>query len=353
MSLAWPVALITLLLVPLAVFGYTRLERRRAARVAKLAAQGLVPTATSSATKKRRHLPFALMMAALSTLAIAMARPQANVSLPKRQGTVILAFDVSNSMRADDLKPNRMDAARAAAKLFVEKQPAQIRIGIVAFSDGGVVTQTPTLERAEAVAALDRLSTEGGTSLGQGIFTSLTAIAGKPITSTTDSSGPIAPGDGGPPRPPTPAEGETGTSIDPTALDIGFYGKANAIVLLSDGENTGDPDPVEMSKLSAVAGVRIFTIGIGSPEGSVVSVDGFNLSTALNEELLTEIATVSDGEYFRAADTESLNKVYEGIDLEFVREDAKTELTGLFAAGAALFLVLGAALSLLWFGRVL
>jgi Ca-activated chloride channel homolog len=348
MSLAWPAALLTLVLVPLAIYAYVRLGRRRKQRSAALAAQGLVPTATAAKLRKRRHLPFALMMGALSVLAVAMARPHANVSVPKRQGTVILAFDVSNSMQADDLKPTRIDAAREAAKRFVEKQPPQIRIGIVAFSDGGVLTQAPTVERAEAIAALDRLGAQGGTSLGKGIFTSLTAIAGQPIPTGVDA--PAAPGDGRPAPTQGPGEPET---VDPSTVDIGFYGKANAIVLLSDGENTGDPDPVEMAKLSAVAGVRIFTIGIGSPEGTVVNVDGFNLSTKLDEALLTEMATVSDGEYFRAADAESLNKVYDGIDLEFVREPAKTELTGLFAAGAALLLVLGAALSLLWFGRVL
>jgi Ca-activated chloride channel family protein len=231
-------------------------------------------------------------------------------------------------MVATDLEPTRMDAARAAAKTFVQKQPSSIKIGIVAFSDGGLVTQQPTELRADLLAAIDRLKPQGGTSLGKGVFTALNAIAGKPIVLDDQA-----------------AAGNFDN------LDIGYYRSA-AIVLLSDGENTSSPDPLEVAKLASAAGVRIYPIGIGSPDGTVVKIDGFSVATKLDEEMLTSIASVSDGTYYRATDAASLSKIYSTIDLRFTSEPKRTEVTGLVAGVSTVLLFIGAALSLLWFGRV-
>lgn len=329
MSFVWPSALVGLVAVPLAVLGYARLLRRRAARVAALAAQGFVLTAAAARRRRLRHVPFALFLAALTLLLVALARPEASVSLPRREGTVILAFDVSSSMVATDLAPSRLRAAQDAATRFVERQPDSIRIGVVAFSDGGLVTQAVTDSRPDVIAAIERLSPQGGTSLGQGIFTALGAIAGKPIVLDD-------------------ATVESGSLDD---VEIGFFGSA-AIVLLSDGENTAQPDPQDVAELASVAGVNIHTIGIGSPEGSVVEIEGFSVATALDEETLTAIATVTDGTYSAAADPEALAEVYAGIDLEITAEADKTEITGLVAGVSALLVFLGAALSLGLTGRV-
>ena len=262
MSFLWPRALVLLLAVPLLVAGYVALVRRRAQRTAELAALGFTPTAAAKRRRRLRHIPFALLLAAVVLLLVALARPQMTIGLPYREGTVILAFDVSNSMRADDLQPTRMDAAKAAAHAFVDKQPSSIRIGIVAFSTGGLVTQEPTSVKADVQAAIDRLTPLGATSLGQGIFASLNAIAGKPL------------------------------AVDPDALangtdniDVGYYSSA-AIVLLSDGENTATPDPLEVARLASVAGVKIYPIGIGSPDGAVIKIGGFSVATALDEQEL-------------------------------------------------------------------
>lgn len=273
-------------------------------------------------------MPFALLTLATALALVSLARPSTNLSIPHREGTVILAFDVSNSMLATDLKPTRLDAAKAAAETFVEKQPSTIKIGVVAFSDNGLTTQAPTSVRADVLAAIGRLTPEGGTSLAAGIFTSLSAIAGKPIALSQEA---------------------LNGNLD--HVDIGYFGSAT-VLLLSDGENTAQADPLEVAKLASTAGVRVYTVGIGSPQGTVVTIDGFNIATALDEMQLTDIASVTNGKYFLAQDSASLASIYGSIKLAFVSHGQKTEITGLFAGAAAILLIVGATLSMLWFGRV-
>lgn len=328
MSFALPVMLGLLVLVPVLVVLYLQLLRRRAVRAAELAKQGFVPNAAALKLRRRRHVPFAFFLAALTLMLIALARPQASVSLPRREGTVILAFDVSNSMKATDIKPTRMEAAKAAAKGFVEKQPSSIQIGVVAFSDGALITRPPTKDKAAVLDAIKRLTPAGGTSLGQGMFMSLNAIAGKPIPITEDD-----------------------LAREVEELDIGYFGSA-AVVMLSDGENTSRLDPKKVAELASVAGVKVYPIGLGSAEGTVVDIDGFQIATALDEELLTEIAEVSDGTYYQAADETALAEVYNKIDLRLESVSEKREITGLFTGASAVLLVIGAGLSLFWLGRM-
>ena len=266
---------------------------------------------------------------ALALVCFSLARPTVSVALPEREGTVILAFDVSNSMRADDLEPTRIEAAKEAAIAFVERQPRTIKIGVVAFGDGAVTTLKPSNVEEDVIAAIKRLSVGGGTSLGQGLHTSLGAIAGKPLTID-----------------------EEALERDDGAVNIGFFG-SSAIVLLSDGENTSELDPLRLAEVASTAGVPVHAIGVGTEEGSVVEVDGFSLATALDEALLQEIAEVTDGTYQQAADAEALTGIYESIDLDFKRVDEPREVTALFAAVGGLLLALGSVLSIAWFGRVI
>jgi Ca-activated chloride channel homolog len=328
MSFLWPGMLVLLLGVPFLVLGYLALVRRRDRRAAELAAQGFVPTATAQRRRRRRHVPFAFFLAAIIVALLALARPEASLSIPRREGTVVLAFDASNSMQATDLEPSRMEAAKAAARAFVQQQPSSIEIGVVAFSDGGLVTLPPTRSDEEVLTAIDRLSSQGATSLGQGIFTALSAISGTPITVDL---------------------GALQGDIDD--IDIGYFG-SSAVILLSDGENTSEPDPLDVAELAAVAGVKIYPIGLGSPDGTVVEVDGFNVATALDEALLEDIASVTDGRYFRAEDANELAQVYDQVDLQFVREAEYREVTGILTGISLVLLVVGATLSLVWFGRL-
>ena len=322
----WMLAL--LVVVPALIAAYVSSLRRRARRSAELAAQGLVVTSPASRMRIRRHVPFALFAAALTLLLVGMARPLTTIKTPRREGTVVLAVDVSNSMRADDVKPTRLDAAKLAARTFTDRQPPAVRIGVVAFGDGAVVVQTPTTAHADVVKAIDRLSSGGGTSLGQGLVTSLTAIAGKPVT------------------------------IDPQALasdaaqvDIGYFGSAT-IVLLSDGEETSQPDPVSVAEVASVAGVRVQTIGIGTDSGAVVQIDGFSVATALDSDLLKQVAQVTDGTYHEVSDEAGIAAISKTIDLRFKIVSQHTEVTGLFSAAGVVLLLAGALLSVLWFGRV-
>src|SRR5436190_5806304 len=328
MSFLWPGMLVLLVVVPLVVVGYVRLMRRRAERAAALAAQGFAPNAAARRLRRVRHVPAVLFLVAVVVLLVAFARPEVSVGLPQREGTVILAFDVSNSMLAKDLAPTRMDAAKAAAKQFVQRQPGSIKIGIVAFNNGALITQQPTATRADTLAAIDRLSPTGGTSLGGGIFTALSAIAGRPL-----------------------ALPEGATEDDIANANIRYYGPA-AIVLLSDGENMSGPDPAAVAQLASTAGVHIYAIGIGSPQGTVVQVGGFSVATALDEDVLTQIASVTNGKYYNAQDTETLSQIYKHIDLRTVTNPKQTEITALLAAVSTLLLLVGGALSMVWFGRL-
>jgi Ca-activated chloride channel homolog len=327
MSFISPGMLVLLVLVPLAVALYVKVDRQRRARAASLAAMGFAP-ASARRPRSVRHVPAILFLTAIALMIVAFARPQMSVGLPHREGVVILAFDVSNSMLATDLQPTRMDAAKSAAKEFVDEQPDTIKIGVVAFNNGALITQQPTSDRSEALAAIDRLTLTGATSLGQGIFASLSAIAGKPLSLPEDAS-----------------------TDDIADVDIGYYGSA-AIVLLSDGENTSGPDAEAVAQLASTAGVHIFPIGIGSTEGTVLEIDGFNVATALDEETLTQIASVTNGTYFNAQDSETLTQVYRSIDLRTVTDPKQTEVTALFAGVSTLLLLVGGVMSMVWFGRL-
>jgi Ca-activated chloride channel family protein len=326
MTLTWPWALLGLLAIPLIVAGHRRLLRQQEVRRAELARQGLV---LSPAPRDRlQKLGSVLLVLALLVLVVALTRPVAAVAEPRREGTVILAFDVSTSMGATDLKPTRLEAAKSAARGFVGKQPTSVRIGIVAFGGTGLVTQRPTDDRATVLAAINRLDPQGDTSLGGGMLGALSAIAGKPITKLADA--------------------ESGGEDE---SDIGYYG-GTAIVLLTDGENTTGPSPREVADLASAAGVRIEPIGLGTPTGTVLEVDGFSIATALDAATLEAIAERTGGTYREADDAASLAAIYESIELNWTMRTVPHEVTSLVAALAALLLAAGATIAVLRQGRV-
>ena len=330
MSFIWPLMLFSLLLIPLLAGLYLWLLRRQRQAAVELGAWGDLRDRAGRKIGSRRHLPPTIFLAGLSLLLLTAARPEMPVTLPRIEGTVILAIDVSGSMRADDLDPTRMEAAKAAARAFVEEQPPTILIGVVAFSGGGVVVQPPTDDRAAVFATIERLSPEGSTSLGQGLFASLSAIAGEAI------------------------------ALDPAALaenpdpdqlsQIGDFPSA-VVVLLSDGENTAPPDPLAVAQLAADARVRIFPVGIGSPEGTVVEIDGFKILSQLQETRLRQIASLANGRYYQATDEESLWEIYKTIDLQMTVSAEKMEITSIVAGVSVLLFSIGGALTLVWFGR--
>jgi Ca-activated chloride channel homolog len=303
--------------------GYYWLQRRR---TSALAAVGLSTTNPGWAGL-RRHIPPLLFLVALVLLLLAVARPQATVPVPRAAGTVILAFDVSNSMAAEDIDPNRLAAAKAAAVSFVETQPDTVDIGVIAFSQGALTTRLPTNDHAGTVSAINRLTVGGGTSLGNAIIASLAAITGKTVGLPDPAS-------------PTPPP------------DLGYWGSAT-IVLLSDGEDTGGPDAVAAAELAADAGVHIETIGVGTVEGTTIEVDGYQISTSLNEGLLAEVAQIGSGSYHRAQDAQALGAIYQSLDLRITTEEELIELTGAAVVIALLLLTIGGLLMINWFGRII
>jgi Ca-activated chloride channel homolog len=329
MSLKSPWMLLWLACVPLLVLVYLGAMRARAERFTRLASEGLVPTASGGPARWKRHVPFALFATAIALVCFALARPTVSLALPERQGTVILAFDVSNSMRANDLEPTRLGAAKAAGIAFAKRQPSSVRLGVVAFGDSAVTVLQPTNLKTDVIAAIRHLSAGGGTSLAQGMLQSLDAIAGKKLTLEVSA-----------------------LQSDAGAVKIGYFG-SSSIVLLSDGENTTRPDPLSLAEVASTAGVRVHAVGIGTTKGTVVQIDGFSVATALDEDLLKKMAQITDGTYDRASDNQALAQISKSIHPELKAVKKPREATALFAAGGGLLLVVGSVLSLAWLGRVI
>jgi Ca-activated chloride channel family protein len=335
MSFAWPTLLLVLLCVPLLVVLYLRLQQRRRKFAAQYGNLGLVRNAAGSGPGVRRHIPAIIFLTGITLLLISMARPQATVSVPRIEGTVILTFDVSGSMSADDLQPTRMEASKLAALDFVDKQPSSVLIGVVAFSDGGISVQAPTENRDETIATIERLVPRRGTSVGNGILVALNTIAvaagDPPILTTTSMS-----------------DGQAPTAIPSPQ---GWYTSA-VIVLLTDGENNQSPDPLAATDLAADLGVRIYTVGIGTPAGATITVEGFTVHSQLNEPMLQYIADTTGGEYYNAGSAEDLRRIYNDLEPKLSLKREEMEITSILAGISFLVILIGGAISLLWFGHI-
>lgn len=335
MTFIWPEMLICLLLIPAFIALYVAMLQRRRRLVARYGNYGLVQGTGSRRLGVRRHIPSVFFLLALMFLIVALARPQTVLSLPRLEGTIILAFDVSGSMGADDMKPTRLDAAKAAAVEFVQRQPSTVQIGVVSFSDAGFATQAPTNDQGEVLAAINRLTVERGTSLAHGIEASLSAIAAgtnQPLTLAI--------------RPETDTPAPT-----PTPVPKGTY-TSSVIVLLTDGENTQMPDPFELAQTAADRGVRIYTVGVGSAAGATLHIDGFTINSRLDEPTLQQISQMTGGTYYNAENEKDLHTIYDNLDPQVIIKEQKIEVTSLLAGAGILVLMIGGALSLMWLGRL-
>lgn len=319
------------------VAGYVVVQRRR---TAALAAVGI----GAGRSAVRRHLPYGLFLAALVVLLLGLARPTATLALPRLAGTVVLVFDISQSMTADDVAPDRLEAAKAAAARFVEAQPDSVDIGVVAFGEGALTTLLPGADHEQALAAIDRLRPAGGTSLGQAVLGGLSAVVGEPVSLPDDEAG--GSGSGG-----SDSGGSGSDGSDAGASDLGYWGSAT-IVVFSDGENTTGPDPGAAAALAATAGVHIETVGVGTAAGATVEVDGYQVATALDAELLTTIAETTNGSYHAVEDAAQLDDVAASLDLRNVARAEPVELTAGFVLLALALLTAGGLLMVRWYGRL-
>lgn len=352
MTFQWPLALWSLLAVPLLIGLYLWLLRRKAKHAVRYPSLGLVREAQGVGQRLRRHVPALLCLSAVVALLLAAARPQAVVPALSARQTIILAIDVSLSMRATDVEPSRFLAAQAAAKAFFEKLPEPVRVGIVSFAGAAALVQPPTNNREELDAAVDRLQMQRQTATGGALLVSLAALlpeAGIDVELYTFGTGkarfgPLKTERERNPAPP-PAQAK------PTPVPPGSY-PHGAIILMSDGRRTTGPDPVAIARIAADFGVKVYTVGFGTPQGGRVDFGGWSMYMQLDEQALKQVAEITRGEYFHASTAADLTKVYQQLSSRMLLERRQTELSALFAAIGALLALLAGLLSLSWFSRV-
>ena len=349
MTFLWPAMLWLALLLPAAAAAYIALQRRKKRQALRYARLTAAVEAARDTHRLRRHLPPLLLLAAFALMIVAIARPASVITLPYQYETVILAIDASGSMRAGDVAPSRIAAAQAAAKNFIASQPRDTRVGVVTFAATASVVQPPTLNREDILAALDRIQLQRGTAIGSAILVSLKLIF-PDIEFDLQAANPR----------PESERGAIGRSLDPApgagsnaaqAAPGSFH--SAAIVLLSDGQATAGPDPVEAARMAAERGVRVFTVGVGTLAGEILRADGWSMRVRLDEEALKTIASTTKAEYFHAGSAGDLTRIYDALTSRLVLEKKATEITALFAAAAAVLAIASGLLSLLWFNRIL
>jgi Ca-activated chloride channel family protein len=343
MSFVWPELLWLLLLLPLLVAAYLWLLARRRRTMLRLPSLAVARLAAGRHPGWRRHVPPALMLLALAALLVSVARPTAILTLPLAERTIMLAMDVSGSMRAEDVKPNRLAASQEAAKAFVNNLPHEVRVGVVSFAGTAAVVQAPTTSREDVINAIDRFQLQRGTATGSGIILSLATLfpdAGIEIQHITGQRN-------FPPK----AIGKADEKPKFTPVEPGSYNSA-AIIMLTDGQRTTGPDPLDAAKMAAERGIRVYTVGVGTTNGEIIGFEGWSMRVKLDEETLKNISLLTHGEYFYAGTAEDLKKVYDSLSSRMVVERKETEISALFAALGALLAVLSAGLSVWWFGRV-
>ncbi|MEO7159466.1 MAG: VWA domain-containing protein [Polaromonas sp.] len=355
MTFLWPQFLWLLLTLPVLMAVYVWLLQRKKKMALRYASLSIVREAMGQGQGFRRHIPPLLFLLSLAAMLVAASRPLAVVTLPSQNETIMLAMDVSGSMRATDVLPNRLVASQNAAKAFLADLPRTVRVGVVAFAGTAAVVQPPTLSREDLTAAIDKFQLQRGTAIGNGIIVSLAELfpdAGIDLESME-----------------TGRERQHGISLDQAlksnkeAIDLtpkkdftpvapGSYTSA-AIILLTDGQRTTGVDSLDAAKAAADRGVRVYTVGVGTVEGETIGFEGWSMRVKLDEETLKGIARATQAEYFYAGTAGDLKKVYETLSSRLTVEKKETEISALLALLAAALALVSATLSLLWFNRIL
>jgi len=352
MKFLWPQMLWWLLLVPVLVGGYVLWLRRRKKNAVRYSSLDLVKAAMGPGERVRRHLPPAILLVSLAAMIVALARPTALVTLPSQQQTIILAIDVSLSMGATDVDPNRMTAAQIAAKSFVEERPPNARIGIVAFGGNAALVQPPTDDKEKLLEAIDRFELQRGTATGSALYVALATLfpdAGIDLESLTFPGGFY--GGAGRARRLEPAKPKAEPKpFKPVAPGSNTN---SVIILMSDGRRTTGPDPLDAAKIAADRGVRVFTVGFGTAAGGLIGFEGWSVYVRLDEETLKAVADVTRAEYFYAGTSADLRKVYRNLNSKLVLERKNVEVSALVSAAAALLLLAALVLSFWWSSRIL
>lgn len=340
-TVMWPPLLWLLAILPLLVIAYLWLGARRRRAHAELAGLWSSASPRVRGAALRRVLPPILFFTALLAFLGAVSRPQVSMMLPSMHKDIILAIDTSGSMRATDVKPNRLAAAQNAARLFIERQPPRTKIGIVSVAGAASVVQSPTENRDDLMKAIERLQPQRGTALGSGIYIALATLlpdAGIDLERLVNGR----------------AQWWSRWQDKEKKTAPAGSNRSVAIVLLSDGENTHGPEPLEAAKLASEHGVRIYTVGIGNPDGTTLGFGGWQMRVRLDEDTMKKIATTTFGEYYAASSTPELKRVYEHLSARMIVERTRTVEVTVFLVGVgALLMAISAFCSVLWFNRVM
>ena len=337
MQFLWPLALWSLLFIPLMVWGYIWVQRRKQRTVVIYSSLALIKPAMRKTSMWRKHVPPALLAFALSLVLFAASRPVARVALPADYMTLLLAMDVSRSMLAEDVQPSRIVAAQMAAKAFIGELPANVRVGVVSFAANAQLVQAVTQNKEQLIAAIDGFSLQRGTATGSGLLVALntlmpdvtvnleTVLYGSEFSGSLDKTKETKP---------------DSSKVQPAGSYTG-----GAIVLLSDGRRTTGADPIEAAKLAASKGVRVYTVAFGTPNGTIPGQSYSSFWTQVDEESLQKIAKITEAEFFRATNAADLKKIYQHLSSKFVLEQRETEISALFIGAALAMLGLAFGLS--------
>ena len=353
MTFLAPLLLLGLLLVPVLLGLYLWAQRRRQRYAVRFTNLDLLANLAPQRPSWRRHLPPVLYLAAVAFLVLGLARPSMVVAVPREDATVVLAIDVSGSMKATDVSPTRLDAARDAARSFVDQLPEGIRVGLVAFASRPITLVQPTADRTDVHEALDRLEALDGTAMGDALMQVLdiaeriqadqeAAAEPTPTTAPDATDGPDASGDPEPEESPQPADEQP----------------LVAAILLSDGANSvGVAEPLDAAERAASLGVPIYTIALGTDEGRVTVQDDFGQPVTLDvppdTETLKQVARISGGRFYTATETDKVKEIYANLGTRLSSRSEKREVTAFFAGGAVFLLLAASGLSLRWFGRLI
>ena len=343
MTFLWPQYLWSMLALPLLPVLYLWLLRRRGKPALRYSSLHVVRE--TSHRPWWRHVPPALLLIACSLLLFAAARPLASLTLPWARSSIMLAMDVSLSMRVSDVKPTRLAAAQEAAKLFLRDLPKNIDVGLVTFAGSAQVVQAATLDRASLVSAIDAFQMQYGTAIGNAIVVCLAEL----FPDHGINLGDMTFGPRQKVRSRDDKEAAQPKQITPVAS--GSYGSA-AILLLSDGRRTTGVDTLEAAKMAADRGVRIHVVGLGTVDGVAGEPGGLAIYLQLDEPTLREVARMTGGEYHHAGTAEELRSVYQDLGSRLQVQTRETEITALLAVVAAILVLAAASLSVLWFGRI-
>jgi Ca-activated chloride channel family protein len=346
----WPDALWLLLALPLLTLFYVWILRRKKKAAVRYANLGMIKEAMGAGSRIKRHLPPALFLLAIACSILALSRPTATVTLPTQKQTIIMALDASGSMRAKDVEPSRLVAMQNAAKQFVLDAAPKTKIGIVVFAATATLVAPPSDDREAAIQAIDRIQLQRATATGSGLIVSLATIfpdAGFDVSTALFGregarGGSIA---GGASKGPDPKK-------DFKPVEPGSYNNA-VVILLTDGQRTTGPDPIEVAKMAADRGVRVYTVGFGTTSGEIIGFEGWSFRVRLDEETLKTVALMTRGEYFYAGTAQDLKKVYQTLNSRLSLEKKESEVTALLSGAGAVLAMLAGLLSLLWFNRIL